>query len=180
MKTLSNLVREIFKTGKRIKPPVDRNTDIIPEEMPEMTPASENQPNNQPPKQSQNETENLEVAGNPGLDTARNTEILQNALQSDQGNPEPGNEKVCESGNPATGESESGNTIPGEESKELSGDLDREKAIKEAYRQGELAARNARIEERYFPRKEDGIPAFRGKPSAMRPAADIFSMAREA
>lgn len=53
------------------------------------------------------------------------------------------------------------------------------KATEEAYLKGEIAGRNSRIEEVYFPTKDDGVPHFRGYVSR-KPSSDIFSMAREA
>lgn len=55
-------------------------------------------------------------------------------------------------------------------------------AAKEAaYREGEKAGRNAKIEEEFFPTTDDGIPHFNGlnRPSGKK-RDDIFSLAREA
>lgn len=54
-----------------------------------------------------------------------------------------------------------------------------QEAVKRAFEEGVKAGRNAKIEETYFPKQDDGIPHFRGTtPSA--PSNDIFSLAREA
>ena len=50
----------------------------------------------------------------------------------------------------------------------------------EAYRRGVIDGRNQQIEEKYFPKTDDGIPNFRGRPEKSSPLSDIFSMAREA
>ena len=55
-----------------------------------------------------------------------------------------------------------------------------EVTLEEAYRRGVIDGRNQQIEERYFPKVEDGIPHFHGRPSESLPSSSIFSMAREA
>lgn len=57
---------------------------------------------------------------------------------------------------------------------------DFEAELKEAYQKGVIDGRNAKIEEQYFPKHDDGIPQFRGAASASNSAPNIFSMAREA
>lgn len=59
-------------------------------------------------------------------------------------------------------------------------DNETQKRIEEAYRKGLIDGKNARIEERFFPKNDDGIPNFRGRPQLPPPLSDIFSMAREA
>ena len=54
-------------------------------------------------------------------------------------------------------------------------------AKEEAYKEGEKAGRNARIEEEYFPTVEDGIPQFNGMiKNSHQKRDDIFSIARDA
>lgn len=55
---------------------------------------------------------------------------------------------------------------------------ERDKAA--AYRKGELAGRNAKIEEKYFPKEDDGLPRFRGLENETDKGSDIFSVAKEA
>ena len=55
-----------------------------------------------------------------------------------------------------------------------------ENALKKAYEEGYIAGRNSSIEEKYFPKDDDGIPHFHGSPSQNISGSDIFSMAREA
>ena len=55
-----------------------------------------------------------------------------------------------------------------------------DKAREEAFREGELSGRNARIEETYFPKTDDGLPHFKGTARRSRPFGDIFDTAREA
>ncbi|MCH5237756.1 MAG: hypothetical protein J1E95_08160 [Muribaculaceae bacterium] len=53
------------------------------------------------------------------------------------------------------------------------------KAKEEAYREGEIAGRNSKIEEKYFPSADDGIPHFRGM-KEKQSSTGIFSLARNA
>lgn len=56
-----------------------------------------------------------------------------------------------------------------------------ERQKEEAYRQGELAGRNARIMEEHFPSSPEEAPNLSGVPSSDSPSSpDIFSMARQA
>lgn len=50
----------------------------------------------------------------------------------------------------------------------------------EAYRRGLIDGRNSKIEEIYFPCREDGVPQFRGSNSREISVSDIFSVARNA
>ena len=54
-----------------------------------------------------------------------------------------------------------------------------DRAAAEAYKEGEIAGRNAQIEERYFPKTEDGLPHFRGMKERHNDTG-IFSLARNA
>lgn len=58
--------------------------------------------------------------------------------------------------------------------------LNFDKAKASAYEEGELAGRNARIEEEYFPSADDGLPKFTGIKSSTTLRDDIFSIARDA
>lgn len=139
-------------------------------------PDSHNQPNSLTQNQNQNETETNESARNPQLD-----------------NSSPGKDPRIDQGDQKTGDTaratgtESGTTLTTPEKNHQATDnqLDKtpqshEEALREAYRKGEIAGRNAQIEEKYFPKTDDGIPAFRGRPSRGVSSTDIFSMAREA
>ena len=55
-----------------------------------------------------------------------------------------------------------------------------DKAREEAFREGEIAGRNARIEKEYFPGVDDGIPSFRDAKPKTRHNNSIFSIARDA
>ena len=50
----------------------------------------------------------------------------------------------------------------------------------EAFKRGVIEGRNQQIEERFFPKTDDGIPHFHGGTPANLPGDDIFSLAREA
>lgn len=59
--------------------------------------------------------------------------------------------------------------------------LNFESAKESAYKEGEKAGRNAKIEEEYFPATDDGIPHFNGiNRHSGKKREDIFSLAREA
>ena len=53
------------------------------------------------------------------------------------------------------------------------------KAVADAYKEGELAGRNAKIEEKYFPKADDGLPHFNGL-KEHRQSTGIFNLARNA
>lgn len=55
-----------------------------------------------------------------------------------------------------------------------------ESALKAAYERGVKDGRNAQIEERYFPRQDDGVPHFHGNPTKAGTTSTLFSIAREA
>ena len=73
---------------------------------------------------------------------------------------------------------ESDRKIETEQSSGVNHDL--EKEIEKAYNRGLIDGRNARIEETFFPKKAESVPAFRGTPRNSMPSSDIFSVAREA
>ena len=52
--------------------------------------------------------------------------------------------------------------------------------IEEAFRQGELAGRNARIREEIFPAEENDLPYLKGKSPVTPSSPDIFSIAKDA
>lgn len=58
--------------------------------------------------------------------------------------------------------------------------LNFDKAKEDAFKEGELAGKNAKIEKEYFPRIDDGIPSFRDAKPKTKPTNSIFSIAREA
>ena len=55
-----------------------------------------------------------------------------------------------------------------------------DKARSEAYREGEIAGRNAQIIEKHFPSTDDGLPHLASGPSPESVKEDIFSIARNA
>lgn len=55
-----------------------------------------------------------------------------------------------------------------------------DKARSEAYREGEIAGRNAQIMEKHFPSTDDGLPHLPSKVSKDSAREDIFSIARNA
>ena len=55
-----------------------------------------------------------------------------------------------------------------------------EKARSEAYKEGEIAGRNAQIMERHFPKTDDGLPHLHGSTTPGKDPGSIFSIAREA
>lgn len=57
--------------------------------------------------------------------------------------------------------------------------LNYEQAKAEAAREGEIKGRNAKIEEKYFPKDEDGVPALSNSKPRQEPD-DIFTLARGA
>lgn len=188
MKTLSQILREIFSTR-------DRSLS-----------KSINQ------KQIQDETETHEISGDSGMgdpDAPKIDRNDQKPQESGDDTAESGNRSGSESGEAAEpgaepgaaresgNESECGTTsepvkaveqkslesspeIEDKTSKENTRQEDFNKAIEEAYQRGLIDGRNAQIEEIYYPKEDDGIPVFRGKPSNYRSTGDFFSIAREA
>ena len=55
-----------------------------------------------------------------------------------------------------------------------------DKAKSEAYREGEIAGRNAQIMEKHFPSTDDGLPHLSSGAKNTGSTSDIFSIAREA
>ena len=158
MKTLKALLKELLSKGSN------------------QNPDSHNQPNSSTQNQNQNETETNESARNPQLD-----------------NPSPGKDSRLDQGDQKSGDTagatgaESGTTLttPEKNPQATDNQLDKtpqshEEALKEAYRKGEIAGRNAQIEEKYFPKTDDGVPQFRGRASKQAVSSDIFTMARNA
>ena len=123
-----------------------------------------------PLKPQEHETETDEISGDPGLDNSALRENPRTAEEPAQ-QPEPGTPDGSESG---TTELEKDISTPGISEEEFNA------AVADAYKRGFLDGKNASIEEKYFPKTDDGIPAFRGRPSTAVLAGDIFSMAREA
>lgn len=165
MKTLSTLIKEIFSV---------RRADVSPKLSEPETNVDNSNQQFQTSKQFNDETENLEVAG----DDRHDNSDCQEPIARDQaplGEPEGetpesgGGETGGESGEPE-GEGDGGRDL-----KTYS-----EEDIREAFRQGEIAGRNQAIEQRFFHQTPDGIPQFRGRPAPSYPSSDIFSMAREA
>lgn len=168
MKTVSQLIREIFATRDSLKKKEaeERNKE------PENEPAGESQ-QSLTLKDEKDETEIDENSGNPGMDTPADQEIDANAEGAQTGGGE-GERRIQPGGD--GGEPE--------EAKELQSGIEKEKmtaeALEKAYQDGYLAGKNAKIEEKYFPKTDDGLPNFRGYNKPARPVSTIFSMAREA
>lgn len=166
MKTIKTFVSDLlkeFKIQKRNKPESNQ-----PDFVKQSTLLTQ--------KNERNETETDEGAGNPGMDHTIAGQTAGNAEKRRE--PHGGKGVDIEKGGELSGVSvESPKEIP---ERKRNRDHEIEKALKEAYEQGFIEGKNAQIEEKYFPMKEDGIPAFRGCPSPASPANSIFSMAREA
>lgn len=185
MKTLSEILKEIFALRDRTKSKPSKRVaaadkaDIGP---PEQQEASESQKLIINPKNSErDERETDENRGDNHLDTPADTEAGkshqgESASQTqDQGETkgeasgdagqQPGRECIAETGEPGNG---------------IRGNDPLPDGIETAYAKGYKDGRNATIEERYFPKTDDGIPVFRGKPEKRNLNPDIFSMAREA
>ena len=58
--------------------------------------------------------------------------------------------------------------------------LNFDKARSEAYREGEIAGRNAQIIEKHFPSTDDGLPHLSGGANPEKEGVDIFSIAKQA
>lgn len=202
MKTLSNLLRDIFsahRTDKerdpickvkdnnnaKTEPPNGKNSIDAPQiqdtNQPEVNQTEKTKEDNQhllTQNPIQNETETDEISGDPNLDhsTSRETDGSDQELQK-AGQSKSGYRPGCP-----------GDLNPGEkkwpevetESGEVSQDERTKEAIQEAYLQGVIAGRNAQIEEKYFPKTDDGIPCFHGNACKTSSGNDIFSLAREA
>lgn len=154
MTTLSRLIREIFAVRRN-----DPMEKLPPEEAEESEKESDQTTvTNQ--NQNEDETENHEDPGDNQLAAADSPEDYGNASQG-------------------TGQPGSGKEGLETEEKTLSR-KDLEEAVKKAYNEGLVDGRNQTIEERYFPKKEDALPNFRGTPPKNRSFGGIFSIAREA
>lgn len=100
--------------------------------------------------QTQNETENHEDPGFPGMD---NPDVGQNSRDAEEQQREQDRQQQ---------------------------EREMRDALKKAFDDGVKAGRNSKIEELYFPKGEDGIPVFHGNASKLDCESDIFSLAREA
>lgn len=58
--------------------------------------------------------------------------------------------------------------------------LNFDKARNEAYKEGEIAGRNQKITEEYFPKNDDGLPHIQDKGMPIDTRSDIFTFARKA
>lgn len=139
--------------------------------------ADENTQNSLTQNSNPNETENDE---NPGTTRVDNPDARQSdGADKEELSPEPSNP------------SEPGSR--GDESRRDAGESEKltqqnpekeeetvQAAIQKAYNQGVIDGRNAHIEEKYFPKTDDGIPSFHGRRVTPSSSSDIFSMAREA
>ena len=169
MKTLSDLIRDIFAVRSDRRKPLLNQTkkpEISPvQNQPESAPASVNKPISLTPKTNSNETETAETPRHPRVD---NPDAWQNPRNNEEiGSTISGG--VIASQSPA--EPAIGNKA-NEVSEDSTGLSD--------YERGRIDGRNERIEEIYFPKTDDGIPHFRGRPAKPSSGPDIFSMAREA
>lgn len=178
MKTLSKILKEIFAL---------RRQDI--------------QPNFQPLNSITDERETDESARVSGMDTSDSEEDSPNlqreqTIQSSEGEESAklgGGSDGAEGSTPLQSEPGGDGSGAGEGADSELADKDVEtaqnenledpeflKAIEEAYQKGLKDGRNARIEERYFPKENDGVPHFRGGAVKIPSGGDIFSIAREA
>ena len=148
-------IKEMLK-GRKTK------MEVEPQEKEAAEVTSENQSINVTLKFENNERETDEDLRHPELD---------NPLPGETPRPLQEHEESGECG----GESAPGTGNGGE-----CGRIDYEKAIAEAYQRGLIDGRNAQIEERYFPKKDDGIPHFHGSPSNGVTVGDFFRMAKGA
>lgn len=170
MKTISQLIKEIFAVRDQSK------TKSRAKAKPEETPVSDNQQNSLTPKSNENERETEEVLRDSGVASPAAQEIDRRNEKC----PEPSAE--CQGGETGTLQasgtgSQEGSDGRGADRGRESGGIDREE---EAYQRGLRDGRNMVIEERYFPKTDDGVPHFRGNPTRVNATGDIFSMAREA
>lgn len=167
MKTLSQIIKEIFsvRSENRVLPAIEKQSSI----------------NYQTTKKD--ETETHEISGDSRLDSAdapKSDGLDQTAkTESEESEPlqEPG--MYGESGEPGelADSGESGES--GDSAESLEYNL--EEALKEAYEKGRRDARNEMIEQKYFPKRDDGIPHFHGTPPRRSTSTTgIFSLAREA
>ena len=160
MKTITELIREIFNSRRRNPEPGQLIADFsLPEE--DTEPVTIQSIIN--PKNSENETETDEISRNHDLAASLPSETHRES----EGHEEPA--ATAEDGVSQRGD------LPKEDDRQL-----RELELAEAYRRGVIDGRNARIEEIHFPKAPESIPAFRGRPTPRLSSGDIFSMAREA
>ena len=170
MKTISELLKEIFAVRRNDKPKDDLSKSLTQKENQEIT----NQPDlltNQNSKE--NETEISEIAGNPELVA---TDIAQGSSIAKESGPDIVDREETE-GQPKDSRSEI------KESSTVETILDNpcvQEALKEAFLQGEKAGRNQMIEMKYFPKDNDGIPAFRGSIPKKSTVTEFFNIAKEA
>lgn len=185
MKTIASILRSLLAS---------RKNRVVANFQPEAAPG-ENNSKLQTPKSNSDETETDEDLRVSRVDNP-------DARESD-GNPEEQEQADASETGGDSGEGESACDPGGEELKEEAKEIaeiseipkeettaenepaeeketDWEEALREAYQRGVKDGRNAVIEEKYFPRTDDGIPRFRGSSSRPVLQGDIFSMAREA
>lgn len=104
--------------------------------------------------------------------TEKNKLLTENKTQQTTKNLERNERKDYEiSGHPGVD-----NTVSGKNP----GDDQANERERRAYERGLIDGRNSRIEERYFPKEDDGIPEFHGSPSKEIKTGDIFRIARDA
>lgn len=123
-----------------------------------------------------NETETDEIHGDSGMDSADDP---QNFRDPSGNQPSEGQEtpERTETGGGDSGRGEGGGSTGGGIRLTIE---EYESALKESYEKGWKEGRNTGIEEKYFPKNNDGIPRFPGNAQPQNPADSIFSIAREA
>ncbi|MCH5226061.1 MAG: hypothetical protein J1D77_08655 [Muribaculaceae bacterium] len=154
MKTLSNLIREIFaaRRSDRERPPVVENP------RPKVKPIQ---------KPQTNETKDHQDPGNPQLDNSLDREADGDAQEQQSTNSNP----------------QSGTQLESQQEREQQEREQREQfeqELRNAFQQGVIAGRNTKIEETFFPTTDDEIPRLNGRSPRQGSLDDIFSLAREA
>ena len=174
MKTIKALLKDFLYKEECPTPPEEVRTETVDGDK------TEND-NTNPKNQNENETETDEIPRHPQLDYPGARQSAGNNQGESGEETRPTGERP--DGERAIGDQPSGvNTQESETSQEeppISKE-EYERAVKEAFEKGVIEGRNQQIEEKYFPKEEDGIPHFHGVSSKTLPGSDIFSMARSA
>lgn len=172
MKTISNLIREIFAAHRTDK---DRSP-VAETSLSTTNLSSTNQnPSPSPSEETEGEIKNPNAYETKSDETPRDPELDN----PDAGEDPRDAQEPEEPGFPQSDESRTDEQRADESRTDESNTGEERIKDQRTYEEGVVDGRNAVIEETYFP-KEDGVPHFRGNASRNPSCPDIFSLAREA
>lgn len=175
MKTIKTLLKEWLRKGE------NKSNEEPPQNLSPKSETKEDKEKSSPPAPLDQEREEKEDQGDIN-NNFKNQKEHEREIDQSAGDSRLDNSAAPEIGRPAQ-EEQPGPSKPGRDSAveepASSPEEEGEKALSD-YERGVIDGRNQQIEEKYFPKTDDGVPHFHGNHTRRSPLGDIFSMAREA